>query len=197
MSRKRKQNPFGSNDYLCFYSEHGYFAELSNFARTTRPIVYNGLNFQTSEHLYQYLKYDYPNAPAANKAHAEAIRTARTPAIAKVLAAPPNATAPRYEWHKKYIKQAQSYGSVLRPNWDNGEKEECMKLALLHKFTQDPHSRFILTQRTFDRKLVEASPFDNYWGSGKSHDGQNRLGVLLMELRELLRKEERNEAIYV
>lgn len=35
-----------------------------------------------------------------------------------------------------------------------------------------------------DSKIVEDSPLDSYWGNGRSGTGKNRIGVLLMELRE-------------
>jgi predicted NAD-dependent protein-ADP-ribosyltransferase YbiA (DUF1768 family) len=37
--------------------------------------------------------------------------------------------------------------------------------------------------------IVENSPFDDYWGCGKDGSGQNKLGQILMEVRELLRHE--------
>ena len=40
-----------------------------------------------------------------------------------------------------------------------------------------------------DRKLVEHMNRDSYWGDGGDGSGQNRLGKLLMKLREELRKE--------
>jgi len=40
---------------------------------------------------------------------------------------------------------------------------------------------------TGHRELVEASPFDHYWGCGADGSGQNRLGRLLMKIREEFR----------
>ena len=37
--------------------------------------------------------------------------------------------------------------------------------------------------------LVEHTPRDSYWGDGGNGQGKNRLGVLLMLLREELKKE--------
>lgn len=47
---------------LRFGSEKEKWGELSNFWRTQRPIVYEGREYPTSEHLYQALKYIYPGA---------------------------------------------------------------------------------------------------------------------------------------
>jgi len=45
-----------------------------------------------------------------------------------------------------------------------------------------------LLVETGDRELIENSPMGYYWGCGLTGAGKNRLGVLLMELREELRK---------
>ena len=37
--------------------------------------------------------------------------------------------------------------------------------------------------------LMEASPWDTFWGLGKKGDGQNNLGKTLVRVREQLRKE--------
>jgi predicted NAD-dependent protein-ADP-ribosyltransferase YbiA (DUF1768 family) len=36
---------------------------------------------------------------------------------------------------------------------------------------------------------VENSPIDYYWGCGKDGSGKNKLGQILMEVREILRNE--------
>ena len=64
-------------------------------------------------------------------------------------------------------------------------KEEVMFRAVRHKF-RDPVLRRLLLE-TGDRVLREASPQDEYWGIGPHGTGANRLGVLLMRLRDELR----------
>jgi predicted NAD-dependent protein-ADP-ribosyltransferase YbiA (DUF1768 family) len=39
---------------------------------------------------------------------------------------------------------------------------------------------------TGNEELVENSPYDYYWGVGRNGTGKNRLGILLMKLREEL-----------
>lgn len=39
---------------------------------------------------------------------------------------------------------------------------------------------------TGERALVEASPFDHFWGAGQDGSGQNRLGRLLEQVRREL-----------
>ena len=63
-----------------------------------------------------------------------------------------------------------------------------MYVALYAKFTQ--HEQFTkMLLDTGDRKLVEHTTRDSYWGDGGDGSGQNRLGKLLIKLREELRKE--------
>lgn len=73
----------------------------------------------------------------------------------------------------------------IRGDWET-VKEDVMRRALEAKFTQ--HSSLsILLLSTGGRQLQEASPYDNYWGMGNNGKGKNRLGQLLMELRDSIR----------
>jgi ribA/ribD-fused uncharacterized protein len=60
-----------------------------------------------------------------------------------------------------------------------------MLAALRKKFAAEKLHDLLLS--TGDRPLVEASPFDYYWGCGRSGTGKNRLGELLMQTRTELR----------
>ena len=74
----------------------------------------------------------------------------------------------------------------LREDWEN-VKEDVMKDALLWKFRQRPFLDKLLA--TGESRLVEGNYWgDTYWGVSKSR-GQNRLGELLMQVREELREE--------
>ncbi len=57
-----------------------------------------------------------------------------------------------------------------------------MYKALLAKFSQN----WKKLVGTGSRELVEHSPHDSYWGDGQNGRGQNHLGRLLMEIRELI-----------
>lgn len=59
-----------------------------------------------------------------------------------------------------------------------------MKHALRQKFSHPKLKALLLS--TKKRELVENSPFDRYWGCGGDGTGANRLGVLLMEVRQEL-----------
>ena len=63
-----------------------------------------------------------------------------------------------------------------------------MRQALRAKFTQHPDLQKLLLD-TGDAVLVEHTTNDNYWADGGDGSGKNRLGLLLMELREQLRNE--------
>ena len=72
----------------------------------------------------------------------------------------------------------------LRKNWES-VKEQVMRKALRAKFEQHPELRALLLA-TAPAKLVEHTENDAYWGDGGNGKGKNRLGYLLMELREQL-----------
>ena len=58
-----------------------------------------------------------------------------------------------------------------------------MKDGLKLKFEQNPKLLEVLLA-TGNRKIVEHTKTNNYWGDGGDGSGKNRLGVLLMEVRE-------------
>ena len=72
-----------------------------------------------------------------------------------------------------------------RNDWES-IKEDVMYKALLAKFTQHNDLKKLLLG-TGERKLIEHSPYDSYWGDGGNGTGKNRLGELLMRLRCELR----------
>ena len=80
---------------------------------------------------------------------------------------------------------AREYGRQvpLREDWDEF-RDAAMRHVLHAKFT-NPAMRAVLLS-TGERDLVHWAPWDGYWGSGKDGDGQNKLGVFLMQLREAL-----------
>ncbi len=142
-----------------FYSNSETYKELSNFYPAKFTI--DGKTYPTVEHYFQAMKF--PNNPAFQ----DQIIAQKTPAGAKKMGA------------TKVIP--------LRTDWEE-VKEEVMAKALKAKFTQNPDLKTLLLG-TETKKLEEASPTDSYWGTGKNGKGQNRLGVLLMELRTELAAE--------
>ena len=69
----------------------------------------------------------------------------------------------------------------LRPDWEQ-IKEEVMLKALRAKFDQHPALAALLL-RSGDGRLHEDAPWDRYWGV----KGKDRLGALLMQVRDKLR----------
>lgn len=74
-----------------------------------------------------------------------------------------------------------------------------MEKACYAKFSQNPHLKQYLLD-TNDKILVEASPWDCYWGIGMGPEdplrfnednwrGENKLGIVLMIVRDRLRNE--------
>lgn len=72
----------------------------------------------------------------------------------------------------------------FRNDWDT-YREEVMSQGLKAKFTQNSDLSNKLLATGF-LQLIEQSPWDSYWGSGRSGHGKNRMGALLMSLRKEL-----------
>lgn len=83
-----------------------------------------------------------------------------------------------------YEAKVVGRGITIRPEWDI-IKEKVMKKALLCKFTQHDDLMKKLLE-TGAENLVEDGN-DEYWGRGKNGKGKNKLGILLMEVRDILR----------
>ncbi|HEX9038999.1 MAG TPA: NADAR family protein [Ktedonobacterales bacterium] len=114
----------------------------------------------TSEHYFQGQKF-------AGTPHEVEVRRATTPRVAATL--------------------GRDRRRPLRADWEM-VKEDVMLAALRAKFTQHPTLRARLLA-TGTAELVEHTANDRYWADG-GDGGLNRLGVLLMQVREELRGEE-------
>lgn len=71
----------------------------------------------------------------------------------------------------------------LRQDWET-VKDQVMREALHAKFTQHPNLKEKL-QITGDRPLILHREKGPYWSDGNDGTGHNRLGKLLMEIRDL------------
>ena len=74
----------------------------------------------------------------------------------------------------------------LRSDWEE-VKDGIMQKVVLCKFKTYPDIREILLS-TGDELIVENSPIDYYWGCGQDGTGKNKLGEILMNVREILRQ---------
>lgn len=117
------------------------------------PIVIDEKEWMTIEHYFQASKFKNSN-------YQETIRSVLRPMEAREL--------------------GQSREHRIRSDWDN-VKEDIMINGLRAKF-KIPALKALLRD-TGTKILVERSPHDNYWGSGRSGNGRNRLGYLLMQVR--------------
>lgn len=82
--------------------------------------------------------------------------------------------------------EGRNRNNILRVDWEN-VKEQIMEKALLSKFLQHPILRKELLL-TGDAILIEHTRNDNYWADGGDGSGKNRLGVLLMKIRDEVRQ---------
>lgn len=152
-----------------FWSTTGTYGFMSNFYES--PIVVDDKSWPTTEHFFQAMKFLNMDAHVMvgdQKVHmTEYIRL-----------------------HCKTPKEAATWGRKreypIRPDWEK-IKETVMTMALCAKFSQHPQLAEKLLA-TGDEDLVEDSPVDFYWGVGRNGTGQNRLGALLMEVREALKE---------
>lgn len=118
----------------------------------------DGLYWSTSEHYFQAQKF--PKTPDA-----EQIRLVKSP--------------------KEAAKMGRERTRPLRPDWEQ-VKDDIMRQAVLRKFETHADIREILLD-TKDAEIIENSPIDYYWGCGANGSGKNRLGIILMEVRDILR----------
>ena len=179
-----------------FFREDDKYGELSNFYNLVRQPLKSpsGYKCTTSEHLYQILKYDYPDAPTANHQICKMIEKSSTPYKAKIIA---NAvynknTNARYEWQRKLIAEVAKVSGAIPLNDFENKRLDVMRCVLECKFKTNEHCREVLL-KTGDAVLVEQSPYDMYWGCGRDGRGENHLGLLLMETRANLRKTDNTE----
>ena len=122
------------------------------------PFELDGVRWPTSEHYFQAQKF-------AGTPDAEEVRAARTP--------------------KQAAEMGRDRRRPLRPDWET-VKDDVMRRAVLRKFESHDEIRAILLG-TGDEHIVEDAPKDYYWGCGADGSGKNRLGQILMEVRQILR----------
>ncbi|WP_211708885.1 NADAR family protein [Paraburkholderia aspalathi] len=136
---------------------YGVFSNLYK-----RAIVFDGIEYPTSEHAYQ-----------AGKARKDSVR--------EWLMAAPSPSLLAMAAHGLYVWD-------VHPDWSK-TKFARMKQVLHAKFTQHQDLQEILLS-TGDARLVETATVDNavnrLWGQVNGV-GKNMLGVLLMEVRSEIR----------
>lgn len=126
------------------------------------PIELNGKIWPTSEHYFQAQKF-------AGSEHEEAIRQEKSPMIA--------------------ARMGRDRSKPLRTDWET-VKDDVMRDAVRAKFQQHPTLRETLLA-TGDATIVEHTDRDSYWGDGGDGSGKNMLGLILIEIRNELRRLDR------
>jgi N-glycosidase YbiA len=119
--------------------------------------VLDDLYWPTSEHYFQAQKF-------AGTLRVEQIRGLNKP--------------------KEAANMGRDRSFPLRSDWET-VKDDVMQQAVLAKFRTHGDIRDILLG-TGDEDLVENAPGDYYWGCGQDGTGQNKLGLILMEVRQVL-----------
>lgn len=145
---------------ILFYRTTEPYGAFSNFSK--HPIELDGRTWPTTEHYFQAQKFLGTDEEWLNK-----IATASSARAAADM--------------------GRDRDKPLRPDWEK-VKEEVMLKAIKAKFTQYEGLKALLLS-TEDAELVEHTRNDSYWADGGDGTGKNRLGVLLMVLRDLLRSE--------
>ncbi|WDP92400.1 MAG: GTP cyclohydrolase II RibA [Desulfobacter sp.] len=140
-----------------FYHSDQTWGEFSNFSQ--HAVYLYGKIWRTVEHFYQAQKFSDP-------ALQDRVRSAVSPMLAKTTAT---------QMEEKHLKS----------DWHN-IKEDVMWQALTAKFTQHPELRELLLSTQL-RNIAEHTRNDSYWGDAEDGTGLNRLGELLMLLRNQLR----------
>jgi ribA/ribD-fused uncharacterized protein len=113
-----------------------------------------GTTWKTTEHYFQARKFHDSNI------------------VLKIM----DATSP-----KEAAWIGRDLNNKIRNDWEL-IKIDVMREAIYAKFTQHNCLRELLLS-TNDELIIEASPYDYFWGEGAEKTGKNYLGQILMEVR--------------
>lgn len=146
-----------TRDPVKFYNSDDPFYEFSNFYEFA-PFTLDDKKWKTSEHYFQAQKF-------LGTPYEEVIRNCESP--------------------RKALDLSRKYHQWERGDWERA-KLDVMYLALLAKFSAHEQLRLLLCS-TGDRKIIEHSLYDSFWGDGGGN-GKNHLGELLMKVRRAVRE---------
>jgi predicted NAD-dependent protein-ADP-ribosyltransferase YbiA (DUF1768 family) len=179
---------------ILFYAPQDPFGAFSNFSRH-QVSIYDTV-WPTSEHPFQAMKF-WPHRPDL----VEKVRQAKSPGKAALIGR--NTSNPlRADWDSRpsaalCIRAGRVLvliedginraGGKAEPLFARG-KDVFMYEIVLAKFQQHELLRELLLG-TGDQAIVEDAMADPYWGWGPSKVGQNKLGRILMLVRDILRVE--------
>jgi N-glycosidase YbiA len=136
-----------------------FYAQTDSYAAFSNFAPYGvalqDLWWPTVEHFFQAQKFDDPD-------YRERIRRVARPKQAKAL--------------------GMTRAVPIRSDWDS-VKDGIMYLAVRTKFDTHPIPRALLLA-TGTEDIVENAPMDAYWGCGPDGQGLNKLGRILMRVRD-------------
>jgi len=166
---------------ISFYLKGPYF-EFSNFYLS--PVKIDGFVYPSSEHAYQALKFLGPDQTYRSREYATIIGSTNTAGKAKILANQKRVGG--YKWKTDLNPTIEAYADVkIRKDWLES-RDNVMRSIVQAKFQQHPKLKAMLIE-TGSLPIEEDSPRDDYWGVGKDRTGKNMLGIILMEVRALLK----------
>jgi hypothetical protein len=177
---------------VLFFDPTKTFGELSNYHPSNFDL--DGQLWTCGEAYYQARKFI--GTTTDGDEYARLISLCDSPHKAKILGG--QRASPKAEkWliNKKmpnlgHVNDVvRQYATSVKPraDWDQ-VKDSVMSRMLYAKFSQSEKHRKVLLA-TGDRWICENSPYDEYWGSGSTGAGRNRLGVLLVATRETIKSE--------
>lgn len=124
---------------------------------SAHPINLAGKVWPTSEHYFQAQKF-------AGTRHEDELRLETSPMVV--------------------AQMGRDRSRPLRSDWED-VKDTVMHEAVLAKFTQHSDLKDLLLS-TGNARIVEHTTNDSYWGDGGDGTGRNRLGEILMGVRQIL-----------
>jgi ribA/ribD-fused uncharacterized protein len=131
------------------------YKEFDN--RFPAKFTVNGVEWPSVEHYYQAMKF--PELPEFQ----EQIRSAPTATAAAKLG------------------KAKDPAKPIRADWKTA-REAIMREAVTAKLDQNPAIMQLLVN-TYPKPIVFADGADAFWGYGRTKMGQNKLGTLLVDIR--------------
>lgn len=146
-------------DILAAYSQSPFITNwFSNMFKMDKPLLYQGIEFHTSENFYQAMKL--PKKEIALRA--------------EIAAMPPHKA-------KKAIRNKDKY--KWREDWNQEESLKVMEYILRFKFR--PGTIWHLKLMMSEWELTEWNNWgDIFWGKDiNTRSGENQLGKILMKLR--------------
>jgi ribA/ribD-fused uncharacterized protein len=150
--------PYASGEQILFNAtKFPAFKEFDN--RFPAKFTLDGKEWPSVEHYYQAMKF--PTLPE----YQEEIRKAPTATAAAKMGKTKDPTKP------------------IRADWKE-QRETIMNKAIVAKFDQNPPLQKLLFD-SYPRPIIFADANDAFWGYGRTKAGQNKLGRLLMEYRNM------------